>query len=273
MPKTIVVTGASSDVGRTTALALAEAGYSVYAAIQDIRGRNGAVSGGLSAIAAASGMDLRAIEIDVLSQSSVEAAIGTVISDTGRIDALVHNSSYRISGPANAFTAEQLAQLYEMNVLSTQWVNRAVLPQMRSQGEGLVVWVSSISSAGTTPPYLVPYFAMAHMDSVAGLYAEELGKWGIDCCTVLPRVFGKSVARAPDEESTASVARVIAGIVDLPHGQRPSRVYVHSAQASTKSLHPALEGRRHRLRVAEEAGSASNPVISLAAFERSIRSA
>ena len=54
---------------------------------------------------------------------------------------------------------QQLAELYDVNVLSTQRVNRAALPQLRKQGQSLLVWVSSSSSAGGTPPYLSPYFA------------------------------------------------------------------------------------------------------------------
>ena len=49
-------------------------------------------------------------------------------------------------GPAEAFTPEQLAQLYDVNVLGTQRVNRAALPHMRKQGRGLLVWVSSSST-------------------------------------------------------------------------------------------------------------------------------
>lgn len=73
-----------------------------------------------------------------------------------------------VFGPAEAFTPEQLAELYDVNVLSTQRVNRAALPQLRKQRRGLVIWVSSSSSAGGTPPYLAPYFAAkAGMDALA----------------------------------------------------------------------------------------------------------
>jgi NAD(P)-dependent dehydrogenase (short-subunit alcohol dehydrogenase family) len=79
----------------------------------------------------------------VLSQDSVDAAVAKVIVDTGRIDVLVHNAGHMAFGPAEAFTPEQFAQLYDVNVLSTQRVNRAVLPHLRRQKQGLVVWVSS----------------------------------------------------------------------------------------------------------------------------------
>ena len=63
----------------------------------------------------------------------------------------MHNAGHMSFGPAEAFTPEQLAELYDINVLSTQRVNRAALPQLRKQGRGLLVWVSS-SSAGRRHP-------------------------------------------------------------------------------------------------------------------------
>ena len=55
---------------------------------------------------------------------------------------IVHNAGHMVFGPAEAFTPEQFAQLYDVNVLGTQRVNRAVLPHMRRQRQGLLVWVS-----------------------------------------------------------------------------------------------------------------------------------
>lgn len=94
--------------------------------------------------------------------------------------------------PPNAFTPEQFAQLYDINVLSTQRVNRAALPQLRKQGRGLVLWVSSSSARGGTPPYLAPYFAAkAAMDSLAVSYASELTRWGVETSIIVPGAFTK----------------------------------------------------------------------------------
>src|SRR3989441_10594717 len=90
---------------------------------------------------------------------SSDAAIQEIISKNGRLDVLMHNAGHMVFGPAEAFTPEQLAELYDINVLSTQRVNRVALPQMRKQHQGLLIWVSSSSSAGGTPPYLAPHFA------------------------------------------------------------------------------------------------------------------
>jgi NAD(P)-dependent dehydrogenase (short-subunit alcohol dehydrogenase family) len=91
-----------------------------------------------------------------------------------------------------AFATEQFAELHDVNVLSTQRVNRAALPQMRRQGRGLLVWVSSSSVAGGTPPYVSPYFAAkAGMDALAVLYARELVLWGIETSIIVPGAFTK----------------------------------------------------------------------------------
>jgi NADP-dependent 3-hydroxy acid dehydrogenase YdfG len=69
-------------------------------------------------------VDLHSIELDVLSQESTDAALKTIISENGRIDVVVHNAGHMVFGPAEAFTPEQFAQLYDINARS---VNRAVL--------------------------------------------------------------------------------------------------------------------------------------------------
>jgi NAD(P)-dependent dehydrogenase (short-subunit alcohol dehydrogenase family) len=90
----------------------------------------------------------------------------------GRVDVVIHNAGHMVSGPAEAFTPDQLAELYDVDVLSTQRVNRAALPHLRKAGTGLVLWVSSTSVKGGTPPYLSLYFAAkAAMDSLAVSHA------------------------------------------------------------------------------------------------------
>lgn len=65
---------------------------------------------------------------------------------------VVHNAGHMVTGPAEAFTPEQLADLYDTNVLGTQRINRAVLPYLRDRQEGLLVWVGSSSTRGGTRP-------------------------------------------------------------------------------------------------------------------------
>ena len=174
MKQVIVITGASSGFGRLTANALAKTGHIVYASMRETKGRNVAVVADVEKFARDNQVDLRALELDVGSQASADAAIAKIVAEQGRLDVVMHNAGHMVFGPAEAFTPEQLAELYDVNVLSTQRVNRAVLPQLRKQGRGLLVWVSSSSSAGGTPPYLAPYLAAkAGMDALAVVYARE----------------------------------------------------------------------------------------------------
>jgi len=138
MKKIIIITGASSGFGALTARALAKAGHTAYASMRETKGRNASHVEEAKKFAKDNNVDLRTIELDVASQASVDAAIQKIIAKNKRLDVVIHNAGHMVFGPAEAFTPEQLAELYDVNVLSTQRVNRAALPQLRKQGEGLV---------------------------------------------------------------------------------------------------------------------------------------
>jgi NAD(P)-dependent dehydrogenase (short-subunit alcohol dehydrogenase family) len=258
----VIVTGALGDFGRLSANAVAHGGHTVYAAMRETAGRNAPQARDVQAYAHEEGVDLRAIELDAGSQDSVDRAIAAIIAEHGRIDVVVHNAGRMAFGPAEAFTTEQFAELFDANVLSSQRVNRAALPHMRRRGGGLLIWVSASSTAGGTPPYLSPYVAAkAAMDAIAVQYARELARWGIETSIVVPGAFARGAApfahadgpadqaRAmeyavgptagldteirtafsrtlPDEADPAIVAGAIAGLVDTPFGERPFRIHV-----------------------------------------------
>jgi NAD(P)-dependent dehydrogenase (short-subunit alcohol dehydrogenase family) len=262
MSKVILVTGASSGFGRLTAEALARAGHTVYASMRDTAGRNAPEVDKIARFSQEHGVDLRTVELDVQSQESADRAVERVIADAGRIDVVIHNAGHMVFGPAEAFTAEQFAHLYDVNVLGAQRVNRAALPQLRRQKQGLLVWVSSSSSAGGTPPYLAPYFAAkAGMDAMAVQYARELSRWGIETSIIVPGAFtsgtnhfshsgkpadaarmaeyevgpyagfGEQVQKAfaaivPPDADASAVAAAIVKVIDVPFGKRPFRVHI-----------------------------------------------
>src|ERR1700678_2789955 len=182
--KIILVTGACNGFGRMASKALAQSGHTVYASMSETAGRNAPQVADIATYAKEQGVDLRAIELDVGTQASVDDGIAKIISAHHRLDVIVHTARQM------AFAPEQLAQIYDVNVLSAQRVNRAALPHMRTQGEGLLVWVSSSSAAGGTPPYHSPYFAAkAGMDALAVQYACELSRWGIETSIIVPGAY------------------------------------------------------------------------------------
>jgi NAD(P)-dependent dehydrogenase (short-subunit alcohol dehydrogenase family) len=266
MKQIIVITGASSGCGALAARALAQDGHTVYASMRETTGRNAPQVAEVARYAAERGVDLRTVELDVASSESVKAGIAKIIGESSRLDVVLHNAGHMSFGPAEAFTPEQFAELYDINVLSTQRVNRAALPQLRKQGRGLVVWVSSSSVRGGTPPYLSPYFAAkAAMDSLAVSHAGELARWGIETSIIVPGAFTKGTnhfahsgapadkargaeydegpyagvaeqalkglaALEPADADVRTVAEAIVKVVDMPFGKRPFRTHVDPSQ-------------------------------------------
>jgi NAD(P)-dependent dehydrogenase (short-subunit alcohol dehydrogenase family) len=146
----ILVTGASSGFGLMTAKSLAQAGHTVYASMRETNGRNAPQVAAIARWAAEQKVDLRTVELDVQSDVSADAGVAHLIADAGRLDVIVHNAGHMVFGPAEAFTPEQLSQQYDVNVLGTQRVNRAALPHLRRQRQGLLVWVGSSSTASAS---------------------------------------------------------------------------------------------------------------------------
>lgn len=277
MKNVILVTGASSGFGLMTARALAKAGHTVYASMRETKGRNAARAAELAA------ESLLPLELDVASQDSADGAIAQILAEQGRLDVVVHNAGHMAFGPAEAFTPEQFAQLYDVNVLGAQRVNRAALPTLRKQGKGLLVWVSSSSTRGGTPPYLAPYFAAkAGMDALAVSYAGELARWGIETSILVPGAFTKGTNHflhagapadrdrlaeydqgptkgmadtalkglaelVPEDADPESVAQAIVEIVGSPFGTRPFRVHVDPAQDGAEIVNGVADRVRAEL--------------------------
>jgi NAD(P)-dependent dehydrogenase (short-subunit alcohol dehydrogenase family) len=234
--------------------------------MRETTGRNAPQVKEVEEYANAHSVDLHAVELDVLSQESTDAALKTIVSENDRLDVVIHNTGHMVFGPVEAFSPEQLAQLYDINVLNTQRVNRAALPHFRTQKKGLVVWVSSSSMRGGTPPYLAPYFAAkARMDAMAVSYASELARWGIKTSIIVPGAFTSGTshfknagspndkARAaeydsgankglddqiqkglaatePPDADVAAVADAIVKVVHMPLVKRPFRMHIDPAQ-------------------------------------------
>ncbi|MDQ0578079.1 SDR family oxidoreductase [Streptomyces rishiriensis] len=268
---TILITGAGSGFGALTARALADAGHTVYAAMRNTTTRNAERVTDAKNYAAENGVDLRTVELDVLSQESADAAIATVVSEAGGLDVIVHNAGHMVTGPTEAFTPDEMIAVYDTNVLGTQRVNRAALPHLRKQRNGLVLWVGSTSTKGGTPPYLAPYFAAkAAMDALAVSYAAELARFNVETSIIVPGSFTRGTnhfatgghpgdqtvipdyeahyagmmdqvsqrlaALAPADADVSQVADAIVEVVGTEHGKRPFRVHIDPANDGSETV-------------------------------------
>ena len=298
MKTIIVITGASSGFGALAARALAMAGHTVYASMRETTGRNATQVKAVERFSKENDVDLRAIELDVASQESADQAIKAIVERDGRLDVVIHNAGHMVFGAAEAFTPEQLVEVFDTNVLSTQRVNRAALPQLRKQRKGLVLWVGSTSTRGGTPPYLAPYFAAkAAMDALAISYAAELNRWGIETTIIVPGAFTSGTnhfahagapadkarqadydngpyahigddimkgfaATAPADADVNEVAKAIVRVVEMPFGKRPFRVHIDPAQDGAEIVNGVAD--RVRAEMYHNIGLADllTPVIS-----------
>ncbi|MEU6603148.1 SDR family oxidoreductase [Streptomyces flaveolus] len=275
MSSVVLVTGAATGIGNLTARDLAAAGHTVYASMRDIAGRNAARAQELVDLARMEGQNLRVIELDVLSEASAEAAISTLLDETGRLDTVVHNAGHLYIGYVEAFTPEDIQHLFDVNAIGIQRVNRAVLPHMRSRRSGTLLYVGSTTSV-VVPPFLGPYVASKFAaDALAQVTAYEVGQFGIETTIVMPGPFTQgtehfpNASRAGDDERNRAyaeldqmvarneaateslfppdvdahpraVAEEITRILGLARGTRPFRTVVDFSEAGVEEVNEVL---------------------------------
>lgn len=208
---TVLITGAATGIGNLTARALAHAGHRVYATMRDPETRNAAHAAELRDLAAAERLDLHVLELDVASQASTDRAVADVIDDAGTLDVVIHNAGHLVTGYVEAFTAEEIAHLIDVNTLGVQRLNRAALPHLRGRGHGTLLYVGSTIPV-TTPPFLGPYVvSKAAMDSLALVTSYEVAPLGIETVIVMPGAFTQGTDHFPKAGRPADATDVTAG--------------------------------------------------------------
>src|SRR5215468_1305164 len=136
--KVVLITGASSGVGQSTARLLSQNGYKVFGT-----SRNPAAAAGTP--------NVRMLALDVTSDDSVTACVNAVANDTGRIDVLVNNAAYELAGALEETSLEEAKAQFETNFFGVVRMVKAVLPYMRQQQQGQIINVSSLSGVSSIP--------------------------------------------------------------------------------------------------------------------------
>jgi len=170
MPTPVVlVTGASSGIGRATVAACAARGWSVAATM-----RQPDAAGDLAALP---GVCL--LPLDVTSPGSVESAVAAVVTRFGRLDAVVNNAGYAVNGVFEGMDDATIRRQFETNVFGLMRVTRATIPVMRRQGGGTLVQVSSMGGRVTFPLYSVYHATKWAVEGFSESLAFELRPFGI----------------------------------------------------------------------------------------------
>jgi NAD(P)-dependent dehydrogenase (short-subunit alcohol dehydrogenase family) len=172
----VLVTGASSGIGRSTALMLAERGMTVYAGV-----RNAADETELTEAAVG---DLRPVRLDVTRSADIEAVVSR-IGDEGGLGALVNNAGLYFGGPLELTSEKEIRATYEVNVLGLLLLTRACLPLLRASG-GRIINISSISGLVALPGVSVYAGSKFAVEAITDSLRVELSPFGIRLIAVEP---------------------------------------------------------------------------------------
>lgn len=256
----VLITGASAGFGRLMAEALARKKYFVFATMRDVAGRNRSAANELKSLAERESLKLRVLELDVTDEASVVRAVDAVIAEAGRLDVVINNAGYALTGLTETFTTEQAQRIFDTNFFGPVRVNRAVLPRMRRQGSGLLIHISSGAGRVAIPGHAFYCATKFALEALAEAYRDELAGQGIDSVLVEPGAYATSIfgkLESPTDAARAEaygaaneipqrvgeairnaagnpqeVADAIVRLIETPAGQRPVRTRVAPAAPS-----------------------------------------
>lgn len=197
MAKTILITGASTGIGRVTALHFLEKGWNVIATMRSPEREQ----------------ELTSLEnalvtrLDVTDMESIESAVAAGIQRFGQIDVLLNNAGYGAYGPLEAFPMDNIRRQFETNVIGLLATTKAVLPHMRGNGAGTIVNISSIGGQMTFPLGSLYHGTKFAVEGISESMHFELAAAGIKMKIVEPGMIatdfgGRSFDFTNDESMT-----------------------------------------------------------------------
>jgi NAD(P)-dependent dehydrogenase (short-subunit alcohol dehydrogenase family) len=216
-----VVTGSSSGIGFEIALMLARNGFQTYATM-----RNLAKSENIKSIASKENLPIHIEQLDVTDNKSVTNAIQAIVSKADRIDVLVNNAGYALTGAFEDLAIEEIKTQYETNLFGLIRTTQAVLPIMRKQKSGTIVNISSGAGRFGYPggsAYVSTKFAV---EGLSESMTYELEPFGIKVILIEPGVIKTNIAN---------------GMVIAKKTQNPNSPYSQIMQKMSTSFEHMLE--------------------------------
>lgn len=248
---------------------LSALGHKVYATMRDVAGKNADKAKELGAW---EGVEV--LDVELTAPGTVEKAVEGIVAKEGRLDVLVNNAGYYAGGLAESFTEADLDEMFAIHVKAPWRLMRAALPAMRSQGEGLIVNISSGLGRFSAPFMTIYNSAKFALEGLSEGLHYEVRPLGVDVALVEPgafptEIFGKSkfgsdgsvyeaygpIGKIPEQMGEGMgkmfeamkpdpqmVADAIVGLVQAEKGKRPLRTvadamtgtFVEAANKATK---------------------------------------
>jgi NAD(P)-dependent dehydrogenase (short-subunit alcohol dehydrogenase family) len=225
--KTALVTGASSGIGEATALALAAAGSTVYAAARRVERMEHLKEHGI-----------RPLAMDVTDEESLRSGVDRVVRETGRIDVLVNNAGYGSFGALEDVPMAEARSQFDVNVFGAARLTQLVLPHMRSNRSGTIVNVTSMGGKIHTPLGAWYHATKFALEALSDCLRLELAPFGIDVVVIEPGGIRTEWAGIAAEK-----VRAVSSVgAYAPQGDAVARVLT-SERTWKRSSPPELIGR------------------------------
>ncbi len=194
----VLVTGATDGLGRATAILLAERGYRVFAG-----GRSAERRTALEQLAREKSLPLEALELDVTSEASVDAAVAEIERRAGLVAVLVNNAGIGIGAAMEEISIDDMRKQLDTNLFGVLRVTQRVLPGMRARRHGRIVNMSSIAGK-ISSPIIGPYCASKHaLEAVSDSMRLELHAFGVRVILIEPGYIATNIGRNSMELSSA----------------------------------------------------------------------
>ena len=238
--KICVITGGSSGIGLCTALEMKAKGYEVF----DISRRREGAAG------------INHISADVTDEKRINEAVSYIIDKAGRIDVLINNAGFGISGAVEFTETADARKQFDVNFFGMVSMNRAVIPFMRRAGGGRIVNISSVAAPIAIPFQAYYSAAKAAINSYTMALINEVRPYGISVCAVQPGDIctGFTGAReksyAGDEIYSGRISGSVAVMEhDEQNGMKPeTAAHLIATVASAKKVRPVYTiGFKYRL--------------------------
>ena len=168
MEKIVILTGGTSGIGRATVAQLRQKGCRVY----EFSRREAA--------------DPNHFCVDVTDEAQVKAAVEAVVAKEGRVDVLINNAGFGISGAMEFTESADAHRLMEVNLFGMDNAIRAVLPHMRRAGSGRIVNISSVAGVFAIPFQAWYSISKAAVRSLTMALYNEVAPYGVEVCSVMP---------------------------------------------------------------------------------------
>lgn len=180
MNKVVLITGASSGIGKSIADFLHQKGFIVYGTSRNPERAQAAA--------------FPLLAMDVRKAQTIESAVAKIIADCGRIDVLINNAGVGITGPLEELPLEEIRNNFETNLFGPIQVIKAVLPQLRSQQGGLIINITSIAGYMGLPYRSVYSASKGALELITEALRMEVKSFGIAVTNIAPGDFATNIA-------------------------------------------------------------------------------